>query len=184
VREIGGGIRKVTITGGEPLEQDGDEFIDLLRQLLAMNYLVSIETSGMYPFIHYAAVPYLSLVVDLKSPTTVPGHQQPLLSEMAKLGSKQHCIKVVISSPSEFEWALTETKKLVDAGCYAKIFFSPDHTNMKAVDLFNLMMGDELCRDMNIGLNLQLHKYLFPDDFREEELISTSILKEIHNENQ
>jgi hypothetical protein len=31
---------------------------------------------------------------------------------------------------------------------------------------------------------LQLHKYLFPDDFREEELISTSILKEIHNENQ
>jgi hypothetical protein len=90
----------------------------------------------------------------------------------------------VVSSPAEFEWALTETKKLIDAGCYARIFFSPDHTNMKAVDLFNLMMGDELCRDMNIGLNLQLHKYLFPDDFREEELISTSILKEIHNENQ
>ena len=41
------GIAKVTITGGEPLAQRGG-FLELLRNLKALRYKISVETSGAF----------------------------------------------------------------------------------------------------------------------------------------
>ena len=170
VISVGQGISKVTLTGGEPLEQDGEEMLVLLRALIAKGYAISIETSGMLSFAQYIHSDRISLVVDLKSPATVPGHQVPLLEEMVRLTDRRHYIKVVITDFPSFIWALTTVADLRSRGCDATVYFSPDHNRMPAHELFNLMMTDAQCRQMNIGLNMQLHKYLFPENFREEEL--------------
>jgi organic radical activating enzyme len=183
IRDIGGDCRKVTITGGEPLEQDGKEFMDLLILLTSVGYSVTIETAGVVSFAHLKDIPSVSLVVDLKTPSALPTGNKlvysPLTEEMSLL-SDRHFIKCVISSLDDFNWALGWVNILRGSGCRARIFFSPDHTAMTGVQLFEYIKASSLCQKFNVGLNLQLHKYLFPADYREEEYLNTGKGNESH----
>jgi 7-carboxy-7-deazaguanine synthase len=95
----GFGIRRVVVTGGEPLAQRGTS--SLCRSLLRRKHLVSIETNGAYDL---AALPGRVLkVVDVKTPGSgEDGSFQPyLLGQM----DRKDVLKFVCRDREDYLWA-------------------------------------------------------------------------------
>jgi 7-carboxy-7-deazaguanine synthase len=162
------GCRKITITGGEPLEQAGDAFNEFLGLLYADWFDVTMETAGTEPvkylFQHH---PGLKLVLDYKLPSART-LKQPLDECYTDLTNK-HVVKFVISDLDDFFHARDVVARLrMDLNCNARMVFSPTFSNMTPGALFDVMKK-HLCPELRIGLNLQMHKYIFPEDARDEE---------------
>lgn len=165
------GCKNITITGGEPLEQFNGEFILLLNQLTMLGYQVSIETNGVCAeaittiLKHY---PTISLVVDYKLPSSGKVHKKMSDALFTKL-PKSYFIKFVIATLEDFDWAMAAIKNLGDK-IKAKIYFSPSSADPNLPKyLFDWMKSNQLLL-LKVGYNLQIHKIIFPHDWRDEEI--------------
>jgi 7-carboxy-7-deazaguanine synthase len=149
------GIRKVTITGGEPLLQM-DSLLDLIMALKHEGYQISIETNGSLPWGRLIAANVDCIVADYKLPTS--GMEDKMIGEenFAALG-KSDFVKFVIMSRKDFNRAIMIHRRLKLAGCIATFAFSPVHGVLSPVLLLKWMMKSKL--DGGI-LNIQLHKIL------------------------
>ena len=168
---IGHGCQKVTITGGEPLEQDANALGAFIRKLLDRDYTISVETSGTYHVDKFRAAqgvqhhPDLSFIVDFKlssAQATKNDH-----SQYVKLRQRD-CIKMVIGDRNDFLEALFVSKGIRVQNKRTPIYFSPVHGVLAPAQLLAWMREHD-CQELDLRINLQLHKLIWPNDSRIEE---------------
>jgi 7-carboxy-7-deazaguanine synthase len=145
----------VAITGGEPLLQDN--VYPLMKQLLAANHQVMLETNGS---LGISKVPgEVIKVLDLKCPGSGM-HEQMDFQNLHFLSARDE-VKFVLSSREDYEWAAaTINKYRLDQ--MPKLLFSPVAGRLAPADLADWLLADQL----PVRLQLQLHKILWPTEIR------------------
>jgi 7-carboxy-7-deazaguanine synthase len=144
------GARHVCVTGGEPLAQKN--CLDLLQELCAAGYRVSLETSGAMALAGIDA--RVVLVVDVKTPGS---GEEPRnrYDELARLTPKD-LVKFVICSRADYDWSVAKLRELaLESRC--GVLFSPSHQELPARELADWVLQDRL----PVRFQIQLHKYLW-----------------------
>jgi 7-carboxy-7-deazaguanine synthase len=148
VREIG--AHHVCVTGGEPLAQRNCP--ELLQQLCADGYRVSLETSGAMQLCSVDT--RVVLVVDVKTPGSGE-ESRNRYDELARLTPKD-LVKFVICSREDYDWSVAKLRELrLDSRC--SVLFSPSHEELPARELADWVLQDRL----PVRFQIQLHKYLW-----------------------
>src|ERR1700735_2873628 len=131
------GARHVCVTGGEPLAQKG--CVELLSELCAAGYRVSLETSGAMAL---AGIdPRVVLVVDVKT----PGSGEEARNRYAELQrlSPEDLVEFVICSREDYEWSRAKLDELqLAARC--TVLFSPSHEQLPPGMLADWLLEDHL----------------------------------------
>ncbi len=144
------GTRYVCVTGGEPLAQRA--CTALLRRLCEAGYRVSLETSGAMPLSDVDV--RVVKVVDVKT----PGSGEERRNRYAELESlsSQDLVKFVICGRHDYEWSRAQVR---ERGLAARctVLFSPSHDELKAHELADWILADQL----PVRFQIQLHKYLW-----------------------
>ena len=146
--------RYVCVTGGEPLAQPN--CIPLLSRLCEAGYEVSLETSGA---LDIAAVDSrVSRVVDLKTPDS----REVARNRYDNIGllTAQDQVKFVICSRNDYDWAVSKLIEYRLDQRAGEVLFSPSQHELKARDLAEWIIADNL----PVRLQLQLHKILWNDE--------------------
>lgn len=146
------GVRRVCVTGGEPLAQRAS--LELMTRLCDAGFALSLETSGA---LDVAAVdPRVVKVVDLKSPDS--GEEARNRWENLDLLSAADQVKIVIGSRADYEWA-REVVRGRDLIARCEVIFSPDTGRLAPALLAEWILTDRL----PVRFQLQLHKILWGD---------------------
>ena len=152
------GIKKVTITGGEPLLQKRGLSL-LIQRLLLLKYKITVETNGSIPWTDIVVLSdRIKWVVDYKLPDS--GCQEkmlPLDNFLLDLGEFDF-IKFVIDSYSDFYHAVSVQETLQGMGAFCRYAYSPT-SNFSSKILYQNMMEYPGILDKAL-LNIQLHKLL------------------------
>jgi 7-carboxy-7-deazaguanine synthase len=148
------GVKLVEITGGEPLEQEG--VYPLMEALLGKGYRVLLETSGA---VDLGRVPKnVVKIMDVKCPGS--GEEaRNLWANLEKLVPGQDEIKFVIRDEEDYEYAKDVVNRHKPAEKYS-LLFSPSHADLEPSKLSEWILRDKL----PVRLNLQSHKYIWPND--------------------
>ena len=150
-------LRRVTITGGEPLLQE-TELLQLIDELLKEEYLINVETNGSIeiPYL-YKRKKGLAWVVDYK----LHNKEKMVDSNFTDLPS-QNWMKFLIGGEEDLEEALllkSEFKRNPD--CQGKVAFSPIMGEGRYLSRCSLILQYLKQRNQwNVFLNVQLHKIL------------------------
>jgi 7-carboxy-7-deazaguanine synthase len=144
--------RYVTVTGGEPLAQKA--CLGLLTTLCDEGYEVSLETSGAMDVSQVD--PRVVKVLDIKTPGS--GEVERNLWANLEYILPHDQIKFVVCDQADYEWSkdVMNEHKLTDR---CEVLFSPSATQVKAGDLGDWVLRDQL----RVRLQIQLHKYLWGD---------------------
>lgn len=158
VETIGGEIRLVELTGGEPLLQP--EAIPLAQKLLAGGYTVMIETSGER-FIGKLPREVIK-IVDVKCPDSGAADTFDM-ANLDALGPRDE-IKFVISGRRDYEFARDFSAQHVLPERVREVIFSPSAPDpagtwqgLEARELAEWILADGL----PVRLGLQLHKFIW-----------------------
>lgn len=153
VRELG--ISLVELTGGEPLLQKESHV--LINLLLQEEYTVLLETNGSLPLelVDSRAVK----IMDIKCPSSGMS-EQTYFSNVDYLDGKDE-VKFVVGDRVDFDWAkeIIHTCRLVER---CKVLISPILSRMKPKELAGWILHER----MPVRLQLQLHKFIWPDGRR------------------
>lgn len=142
----------VTVTGGEPLAQKG--CLPLLRSLCDRGYRVSLETSGALDV--NAVDPRVIKVMDLKTPGSGEARRNRW-ENLAYLQPHDE-LKFVICNRQDYDWARARVLDL-KLGERWTVFFSASYGELSSRLLAEWILSDQL----NVRLQIQLHKYLWGD---------------------
>ncbi len=146
----------VEITGGEPLYQKNTVF--LIKKLLDLGFYTLVETNGSYD---------LSLIdkrciniMDVKTPSSKMSEKN-LSSNFYEL-KKNDQLKFVVSDRLDFDFGINLIK---DKNLYEKcknIIFSPVLNVLHPKKLAQWVLESQ----MDIRMQVQLHKIIWPEDMR------------------
>ena len=144
--------KHVTVTGGEPLAQA--ECHTLMTQLCDSGYEVSLETGGAIDISKVDSRVYI--VLDIKTPASC--EEKNNTYENLDFIKKTDCLKFVICDRDDYLWA---KQQLVERSLAEKceVFFSPSSEQLKATDLAQWLLDDQL----PVRFQIQLHKILWDD---------------------
>jgi len=145
----------VLLTGGEPLAQSGS--FELANRLASENFIVLVETNGTMDISPLAS--NVVTVMDIKC----PGSQQTHMMNWDNISALRPTdeVKFVISDRSDYEWAREIISKYF-AGLPQRVLMSAVFGKLAASDLAGWILSDNL----PVRLQLQLHKYIWPDKIR------------------
>ena len=181
VKRVARGARKITITGGEPMEQNQGLLADFVNRAVDFDFSVSIETAGTEPLHEFfgslkeEARKRLSMVLDYKLPASrvlKPFNWGPYLQFIWQ----NDVVKFVVADSKDYEHMITIATALrrrkTSWGRYPRFVASPlngEGTKMSANTLTEMLKRDSASIARCIGVNLQTHKYIYPADARDEE---------------
>lgn len=150
---------KVTITGGEPLEQQ-KELEELVRELWALHVFATIETNGAHP------IPILpcTWVADYKLKGSGMNRQMQL--DHFKYLNPDSYIKFVITDYKDYIESKEVMARLREKGRWMKFAMSPIMPGLPASELLSWMKRDHL---NSVLLNIQIHKLLDLSEDKPEE---------------
>lgn len=146
----------VEITGGEPLIQKDTS--KLIQYLIENGFEVMLETNGTLDTrdIDKRCIK----IIDIKCPSSNES-QKNNFNNFKRL-TKRDQIKFVIGTREDYDFAKSTLEihcpKLPDG----HILFSPAYPHMTAAKLVKWILEDNL----NVRLQLQIHKYIWPDKDR------------------
>lgn len=142
----------VTVTGGEPLAQPA--CINLLTTLCDAQYCVSLETSGALDI--KLVDQRVIKILDLKTPASGESSKNNLAN--LKYLTQNDQIKLVICNRGDYEWS---KQLLLEQQLFNRctVLFSPSYQDLKATELAEWILADQL----PVRLQIQLHKYLWGD---------------------
>ncbi len=141
--------KRVEITGGEPMKQENT--VPLSKKLLDKNYHVMLETNGT---VELTGLPDgIIKVVDIKCPES--GSGETFLESNLDALNKDDEIKFVVSSKSDFKWALEmmQEHNLPDC-CTVNMSPVTNILDPQILTQWILESGHDL------RLNLQIHQFL------------------------
>lgn len=148
--------RSITITGGEPLEQE-EELYQLVVALSDKDYIVSIETNGSKLINSQWPV---SWVMDYKPKSSGMNHR--MLPENYDYLINYDYLKIVVADKDDFDEAVDIIRKheIEDP----IIAFSPMFIDNKPMvdiqDLLKWIEDEKLASNRIIVVNIQIHKLL------------------------
>lgn len=146
----------VTVTGGEPLLQKDTSL--LISRLLQKGYHVSLETNGSQDI--GSVDPLCTKVMDLKCPSSgMQSHNR--MANLRLLGHLDQ-VKFVIADHEDYQFALNMAGRLTSHIQHDRVLFSPVHGHLPARELAQWMLRDRA----RARLQIQLHRYLWPDETR------------------
>jgi 7-carboxy-7-deazaguanine synthase len=147
----------VEVTGGEPLIQD--ETPELITKLIDDGYTVLLETNGSQDI---SMVDRRSIkIMDIKCPSSGEESHNDL-KNLNGLNEGDE-LKFVIADKRDYDFAV-ETLALIPSDKRDDIYvnFSPCFSRIEPKELSEWILRDKL----NVRLNMQLHKYIWPPDKR------------------
>jgi len=151
------GVKCVEFTGGEPLLQE--ETPKLIKALLDKGYNVLIETNGSICI--GCLDKRLNIIMDYKTPKSgMSERMRPKNFEFLKPTDQ---IKFVLMDESDYIWAkdIILENKLTDK--FENILMSPTYGELSPKDLVGWVLKD----DLQVRVQLQIHKYIWAPDERE-----------------
>jgi len=148
-------VPRVVITGGEPLLQD--ETCILCSRLLDTGVTVLLETNGS--ILIKDVDQRVHRILDLKCPGS--GMDKYMNLQNFDCLTVRDEIKFVISHREDFEWALEILKQHEMQG-RAHVLFSPVSDILHPHELAEWILQEKL----NVRLQLQIHRYIWPDTLR------------------
>jgi len=150
------GCDLVEVTGGEPLAQS--ECPTLVSCLIDNGYTVLVETNGTLPI---SSLPAEAIkIMDVKCPGSGMCGKTDESNLDAIAPSDE--VKFVIADRADFEWARDKVARHdLSKRCNA-VLFSPAFGTLDAATLASWILEDRL----NVRLQVQLHKYIWPPDQR------------------
>ena len=157
---ISTGIRNVTLTGGEPLLQDG---IDALLNLLAEDETlhVEIETNGSIPIKPYADMKNRpSMTLDYKLPGSLM--EEHMCMENYECVQDIDTVKFVCGNKNDLNRALEIVEKY-DVTHKCAVYFSPVFGRIEPETIVDFLKEHKL---NGVRLQLQLHKLIWDPDKR------------------
>ncbi len=141
------------ITGGEPLLQPHTP--DLAAALLAEGYTVLVETNGS---LDISVLPSPAIrILDLKPPSSGMCAKNRF-ENFAHLRSGDE-VKIVIADRMDYEWAATILRGSDFPRGRVPALLSPARGRVEPAELAGWILADRL----PARLNLQLHRYIWPD---------------------
>lgn len=141
--------KHICITGGEPLLQS-KQLKKLVKQVLCMNKIISIETNGSIPI--NLIDKKIKRVVDVKTPSTKENGSF-LMSNIGSL-TKNDELKFVISDKNDFDYAI---QFINSYKIPCTVLFSP---NLKNKQLAKKLIQWILKSNKDIVFQPQLHKLI------------------------
>jgi len=143
----------VEITGGEPLFQKNTP--GLIEQILENRFDVLLETNGSYDIgnIDDRCVK----IVDIKCPGSGE-EKNNFLGNIEKLTPKDQ-IKFVIGDREDYDFSKNMLHRIAGKIPPDHILYSPVYGKVHPADLADWILKDCL----NVRLNLQLHKIIWPN---------------------
>lgn len=139
----------ITVTGGEPLAQKN--VLQLLDELIKLNYEVSLETGGAIDIkgVHQK----VKIILDIKTPKS--GEVDRYFWGNLKKIKPSDEIKIVIQDKEEFDWASKIIKEYeIDP---AQVIFSPVFGQMDYQNLAEFVLNS----DQPFRMQVQLHKIIW-----------------------
>ena len=154
------GCNLVEVTGGEPLLQP--RAIQLMGRLLEQGYTVMLETGGSLPI---DEVPDgVRRIVDIKCPGSGESERNRW-ENLEHLRSTDE-VKMVLAHRDDYLWARRQLIQRKVRGRslteVCPVLLSPVAGVLPAAELAGWILEDRL----NVRLNLQLHRILWPDEER------------------
>ncbi len=143
-------LRRVLLTGGEPLLQE-PAVCRLLKTLIDNGHQTVIETNGTMDI---KPIPEKTLVImDIKTPGS--GYAREFNLDNLEWLKPADNIKFVLTGRKDYTWARNINKrKRLDQRF--KVIFSPAHGMLEPAELAEWMLQDKT----DVMLGLQLHKYI------------------------
>lgn len=152
----------VEITGGEPLQQENA--YTLMQQLCDQDYTVLLETGGFLPVDRVDS--RVHKIIDIKPPSSGESERNCLENISLAAASpdqlkKNFEFKVIIASRQDYEWArdLLSRHNLTE---HCTVLMGTVFNRLQLAELAEWILHDHL----NVRLQLQLHKYIWPPDKR------------------
>jgi 7-carboxy-7-deazaguanine synthase len=145
----------VEVTGGEPLLQQN--VLPLMNRLCEAGYEVLLETGGHRDI--SAVDGRVHRIMDIKCPSSGESSKN-LWKNIASLADKYE-VKFVIGSEEDYKWAKEIIKKYkINHIC--TVLFAIVYGEIALKDLAAWILRDNL----DVRLELQLHKYIWPADMK------------------
>lgn len=164
IKSMGGAnLRRLTVTGGEPLLHK-DELPALLD--LLPDWDVNFETNGSIAILSALPEKYLSgnrvwFTLDYKSPSSgMEGQMEPL--NFCHL-RKQDVLKFVVADQNDMEVAKRVISNMTFENPYPHIYFSPVWGRIDLKDIVHFIQFNDL---NNVAVQVQLHKIIWNPDTR------------------
>lgn len=153
------GLKKITLTGGEPLLQEGTKDLmnvfDQENLVNKANFCITLETNGTKSlnFLRSFQSNFVRVVMDWKF--SLPSDFEHVRNENLKLLTPGDWVKFIIGSREDYD----QVKKLLcsEEFEYLLVAFSPCKPLISEVELFSWMKRDSL---WSVCLNVQLHKLI------------------------
>ena len=147
--------RLLCLTGGEPLAQPAA--FPFVTRVLDDGWEVVVETSGHVPL--GPLDPRAVAILDVKTPGSGESARMHW-ANLDRLGAKDEA-KFVIDGRTDYEWSrgVVLGRRLADR---CSVLFSPVHGVLDPGTLGRWILADGLA----VRLQVQLHKYLWPDAAR------------------
>ncbi len=150
-------VRRVTITGGEPMVQAA-AVCTLARQLRDLGIHVSLETSGSVEMLQDHIDSFNCIVLDVKPPSTEMDRFMEW-DTVERLRILDY-VKAVVESRDDFDWFLTKMREhTVSSRIAIGPRMGPDGPMVAPAEIVEWMRESSL---FHWRLNLQLHKYIWP----------------------
>ena len=146
----------VELTGGEPLAQSG--CVPLAERLIAQGYTVLVETNGTLPIVQLPAAAIK--IMDIKCPGS--GMSNKTDWDNIQALSMQDEVKFVIGGRDDYEWSRDVIFRYDLCSRCRAVAFSPVFQAIDPRSLAEWILKDRL----NVRLQLQIHKYLWPPSQR------------------
>jgi 7-carboxy-7-deazaguanine synthase len=147
--------RRVLVTGGEPLAQPAA--FALVARLLDAGWEVLVETSG---HVSIEALDRRAVtILDVKAPGSGETHRMEW-SNLDRLSAGDE-VKFVLADRADYEWSRAVVRDRALAG-RCVVLFSPVHGVLDPGTLGRWILDDGL----DVRVQVQLHKYLWPDAVR------------------
>ena len=148
------GITDVTLTGGEPLLQDG--IYEIIEGLKKIGCNVEIETNGSISIAELNSKPHRpAFTLDYKLPSS--GMESAMLTENYDYLKECDAVKFVSGTEEDFEKAAEIIEKFsLTEKC--RVYISPVFGSIDPKEIVDFMIR----RKMNgVRLQLQLHKFIW-----------------------
>jgi 7-carboxy-7-deazaguanine synthase len=149
------GMKHVLVTGGEPLLQSGS--LELIERLLMERRIVLVETNGSMDI---SVLPEKAIaIMDIKCPGSGQSHMMDW-DNLERLRPIDQ-VKFVLTDRRDYNWAAEICRKNLIGSC-KEILMSTAFGRLSPRELADWMLSDNL----EIRLQLQLHKQIWPDELR------------------
>jgi 7-carboxy-7-deazaguanine synthase len=145
VREAAGPCRRLCVTGGEPLVQQG-ALVPVVAALANEGYAIEVETNGTIDFTPLQA--HAAITMDVKCPSSGEASDLALL---ARLGPED-AVKFVVADLADLAYM---ENVLETHPTRAEVFVSPVH----GADA-GPVVGRIVARNLPVRFSLQLHKLI------------------------